>query len=109
MAHVVHSGVYGARKVNALRFKLGWVQCRSHKNGIGTCYVELVFSISGSRSAFGYFRGTKCRRTVFHSRLCPMWILAKARWDMLHCTCVFASDMICGSHSAFGCVRSTKC
>jgi hypothetical protein len=43
MAHVVCSGASGDQNVNALFFMLVWVSCRSHKNGIRTCYGELVF------------------------------------------------------------------
>jgi hypothetical protein len=41
--HVVHSGMSGARNVNALFFMIGWVRCSFHKKHAGTCYAELVF------------------------------------------------------------------
>jgi hypothetical protein len=45
---------------------------------------------------------------IFHARVEPVQIQQKARYDMLHRTCVFASGWICGSHSSFGCVRGVK-
>jgi hypothetical protein len=41
--HVVHSGVSGARNVDALFFTLGWAQCHFHKKRTGTHYAEIVF------------------------------------------------------------------
>jgi hypothetical protein len=42
-AHVVHSGMSGARNVNALFFMICRARCSFHKKHAGTCYAELVF------------------------------------------------------------------
>jgi hypothetical protein len=41
--HIVHSGVSGARNIDALFFMLGWTWCGFHKKWNGTRYAELVF------------------------------------------------------------------
>jgi hypothetical protein len=43
--HIVHSGVSGARNIDALFFVLGLGQFRYNKKHVGTRYVELMFSI----------------------------------------------------------------
>jgi hypothetical protein len=51
------------------------------------------------------------RETPTHYFLCssgPGADTIKTRQDILHETCVFASDAICGSHSVFRSVQSTK-
>jgi hypothetical protein len=41
--HIVHSGAFGRRHVNALFRKLGWAWCGIHKERAGTHYAKLVF------------------------------------------------------------------
>jgi hypothetical protein len=41
--HVVHSGAFDERNINALFFKLRWAQSGFHKKHIGTHYVRLLF------------------------------------------------------------------
>jgi hypothetical protein len=41
--HVVHSGAFRLRKVNALFFILGWDRYGFDKKRIGTRYVKIVF------------------------------------------------------------------
>jgi hypothetical protein len=41
--HVVHSGAFGARNVDAQFFLFGWDRFRFNKKCDGTSYIELVF------------------------------------------------------------------
>jgi hypothetical protein len=43
VGHVVHSGAFGARNIDALFFILGWVRCGFPRKRPGTCYAEVVF------------------------------------------------------------------
>jgi hypothetical protein len=70
--HVVHSGVFAARSVDALYFMLGWDLCNFHKKPVGRSYVEHVFlrmvGYAGHVvSAFWSIRGVQRRRTIFHT------------------------------------------
>jgi hypothetical protein len=98
--HVVHSVAFGLQNIDALFFMLGWGQYGFHEKRVGTRYVKFVFfsssGICGSRSAFRCVQGTKCRRTIFKSR-----VRLIPHRDMLRRICVFASSGICGSCTAF--------
>jgi hypothetical protein len=50
----------------------------------------------------------KHRRTIFHSRMGPVWIQQKACRDTFRRTCVFASGEICCLCSAFRCALRAK-
>jgi hypothetical protein len=39
--HVVHSGAYGVRNIDALFFFIGWARCGLSKKLTGTRYAEL--------------------------------------------------------------------
>jgi hypothetical protein len=41
--HIVHSGVFGPRHIDALFFMLGWAQYAFDKKDVRTSYAELVF------------------------------------------------------------------
>jgi hypothetical protein len=43
--HIVHSGAFRARNIDALFFILGWDRCGFDTKCIGARYAELVFSI----------------------------------------------------------------
>jgi hypothetical protein len=43
VGHVVLSGVYGLRIVNALSFMPKWDRCGFHRKRPRTCYAKLVF------------------------------------------------------------------
>jgi hypothetical protein len=43
MDHVLHSGVFEARNINALFFMVKWAWCGSHKKQTRTHYKEIVF------------------------------------------------------------------
>jgi hypothetical protein len=61
-----------------------------------------------AQSVFWCIPGMKCRHTIFHVSVRPLWIPQKARWDTLHQTCNFAFGRICRSHSVLWCVQGIK-
>jgi hypothetical protein len=59
--------------------------------------------LCGSHSAFRCVRATKCRCTICHDGVGPVWIPQQACRDTLHRTCVFQSSGITG-HVVHSCV-----
>jgi hypothetical protein len=83
VGHLVHCVVSGTQNVESLFFMIGADRYGFHKKRNGAHYTKLVF-------------------------LHPVRIPEKARWDMLHRTCVFASGGIYRSRSALRCIRGVK-
>jgi hypothetical protein len=101
--HVVHSGAFGARNVDALLFVLGWAQCSFSVKRAGTGYTELVFLHpvgSVGHVEHSGVRGTKLDCTIFYARVGSVRIRHKARLDTLRRTCVSTSGGFYGSRSA---------
>jgi hypothetical protein len=104
----VHSG----RETSMHFFMPAWAQNKSHKKRTRTRYAELVFLHSVGFTCHVVHSGAseraKHRCTIFHAQLGMVWIPRKACRNMLHQTCVFATDGIYESRSALWCIRGVK-
>jgi hypothetical protein len=103
VGHVVHSCAFGARNVIALFFMLGWARCISHKEPVGTCYIELVFLHPVGSTILIVHSGASMARNIdalFFMLVRPDVVSVTSASDTLRQTFVFAFGRICGSRSA---------
>jgi hypothetical protein len=107
--HIVHSGAFGARNVDALFFTPGWDRYGFNKKAPWQRTLYFCFCIrwdpghivhsttSGVRNVITLFFILGSDRYRFYK---------KARRDALRRSCIFTSVGICGSHSAFQCIQA---
>jgi hypothetical protein len=111
-SHVVYSGLFEPRNVNALFVNLWWDRYGIHKKAskeklLRTC-VFASGGFCGSHSAFWCIRAMKCRHTIVHARVGPIQIPQTARRDTLRRTYAFASGEIYKPRSIFWFVQAMK-
>jgi hypothetical protein len=112
VGHVVHSGAFGVRNVDALFFLLTWALCRFYKLCTRTPNSKLLFlhpvGSVGQIVPSVATKPQKCGRTIFPGRVGLVRVPQIACWDTLHQNCVFAPGVICWSRSAFWCIHGAK-
>jgi hypothetical protein len=105
VGHVVHSGAFGAENVGALFFMLGWDRYGFHEKRAGSQCAKCVFlHLVGSMGHVVHSGASEMQNVdaLFFILRKDHMDSPKARRDMLHQICVFASSGICGSRCHSG-------